>query len=367
MPDGTSFVPGAEFTKIWRLRNTGACTWNSSYSLVFFDGDALTRQTSVPLPENVRPGEVVDVAVNLRAPEGAGRYRGEWMLRSPEGHLFGIGARADTPFWVSIRVIALPSVNRNFNYDFVGNLCAAAWRSGAGPLSCPGDGGNPDGSVSFLERPNLEDGRHENEQALWLRPEESRGGWISGTYPAYRVRPGDHFITEVGCLEGSRGCDLTFSLDYQIGGEPVRNLGSWREVYDGKLTLVDVDLSSLAGYDVRFILSVVNHGRPASADAIWFVPSIRQKPVTNPSYEQIPAVVAARAKVAQALGLDPKNVVITFAEARVWSDSCLGVKQQDQVCSDVIVNGYRVVLWANGRQYEAHTNEDGSVVTWFEI
>ena len=365
VPDGASFAPGAEFTKIWRLRNNGACTWNSSYSLVFVDGDNLSGRSSFPLSGNVRPGETVDVAVNLRAPDRAGRYRGEWMLRSPEGQFFGIGARADATFWVSIRVIALPPVNRDFSYDFVGNLCAAAWRSGSGPVACPGAEGDA-GWVTFLERPELEDGRRENEPALLTRPEASRGGWISGTYPSYRVRPGDRFITQVGCLEGSRGCELTFSLDYQIGSEPVRNLGSWREVYDGQMTLVDLDLSQLAGYDVKFILSVVNHGRPGAAEAVWFVPSIRQKPVTGPGYENIPAVVAARTKVAQSLGVDPKEVVITFAEPRTWSDSCLGVKQPEIVCSDVVVNGYRVVLWWSGREYEAHTNEDGSVVVWFE-
>jgi hypothetical protein len=366
VPDGAVFTSGAEFTKIWRLRNTGVCTWNSSYSLVHVGGDALSRQDDFPLSGNVRSGETVDVGVNLLAPESAGRYQSEWMLRSPEGYLFGLGAGADVPFWVNIRVIALPVVNRNFSYDFVGNLCAAAWRSGAGPLPCPGETDSDAGSVSFLDRPNLEDGRNENEPALWLRPQPSRGGWISGAYPAYRVRPGDRFLTEVGCQDGDRGCDLTFSLDYQIGSEPVRNLGSWRETYDGEMTLVDLDLASLVGYDVRFILSAVNNGRPASANALWFVPSIRQRPVVDPGYDKIPAVVAARTKVARALGLDPKDVLVTKAEARTWSDSCLGVNQQETVCTDIIVNGYRVVLWANGRQYEAHTNEDGSVVVWFE-
>src|SRR5687768_151168 len=33
IPDGTVFAPGASFTKTWRMRNEGTCTW-SGYTLV---------------------------------------------------------------------------------------------------------------------------------------------------------------------------------------------------------------------------------------------------------------------------------------------------------------------------------------------
>ncbi len=46
--DGTVFSPGAEFTKVWRLHNSGSCTWDTSYSLVFVDGDRLARRSKRP-------------------------------------------------------------------------------------------------------------------------------------------------------------------------------------------------------------------------------------------------------------------------------------------------------------------------------
>ena len=37
--DGATLSPGNEFTKTWRLKNTGVCTWTTDYALVFIDGD----------------------------------------------------------------------------------------------------------------------------------------------------------------------------------------------------------------------------------------------------------------------------------------------------------------------------------------
>src|ERR1700690_4030842 len=46
IPDGTSVTPGATFTKTWRLKNIGNCTWSTSYALVFSSGTAMTSQTA---------------------------------------------------------------------------------------------------------------------------------------------------------------------------------------------------------------------------------------------------------------------------------------------------------------------------------
>lgn len=39
--DGTRIDAGTNFTKAWRLRNSGSCTWTVDYSLVFISGDML--------------------------------------------------------------------------------------------------------------------------------------------------------------------------------------------------------------------------------------------------------------------------------------------------------------------------------------
>lgn len=104
IPDGTVFAPGDTFTKIWRLKNRGTCTWTPDYMLVFASGDKLGDTTAVRLPGYVSPGQTVDVSVTLEAPEDSGKYVGYWMLRNPSGALFGYGDRANQAFYVEIKV-----------------------------------------------------------------------------------------------------------------------------------------------------------------------------------------------------------------------------------------------------------------------
>jgi hypothetical protein len=143
------------------------------------------------------------------------------MLSNPSGYTFGIGPGAAAPFWAEITVKNSPGP---YAYDFVLNMCSAVWRNSSRALPCPGNAASDQGSIVLLEAPRLETGKHENEPALWTRPEAGSGGGISGTYPAYRVQNGDHFMADIGCLEGSPACDVTFIVDYQASGQPVRSL-----------------------------------------------------------------------------------------------------------------------------------------------
>ena len=371
VPDGTAFLPGAQFTKVWRIKNSGSCTWNTSYGVVFDGGDRMSSYNVNALPGLVAPGQTIDIQLILSAPVKSGHYRSYWKLVNSAGRNFGIGANADKSFWADIYVMA---VNGNYDFDFAAHICAATWRSSAGNLPCPGDKNSPAGSAILLQDPTLETGKHENEATLWTRPQETSSGWISGAYPSYTVKPGDHFMADIGCLEDSQGCDVTFTLDYQVEGKAVKNLGAWREKYDGTITRVDVDLSALAGKSVHFILGVTNNGKPNRANAFWLVPSIRNtlpKPTATLSPTATPnpnnAVQAAVLAVAQESGLNPNQVSVQRVIAKNWKDSCLGVILPDQVCLPMIIPGYRIILFAGPKKYEAHTNLDGSMVIIFEI
>jgi hypothetical protein len=104
IPDGTWVLSGASFDKVWRLRNTGTCTWTTSYNVAFVSGQSLGGAASSPLIRGVRPGETVDLTLRLTAPLTAGAYRGNWMLRNSAGAHFGIGPEASSAFWVIINV-----------------------------------------------------------------------------------------------------------------------------------------------------------------------------------------------------------------------------------------------------------------------
>jgi hypothetical protein len=105
VPDGSTFAPGAAFVKTWRLKNSGTCTWTSSYALVFASGNPLGAPASVPLAGNVAPGQQVDLTVNMQAPATPGSTTSNWELRNASGVLFGLGP-SNGIFWVKINVVA---------------------------------------------------------------------------------------------------------------------------------------------------------------------------------------------------------------------------------------------------------------------
>ena len=105
IPDGTIEPASASFTKTWRLKNIGACTWTSSYATVFVSGNVMNAPAAVPFGGNVAPGQEVDVVVNMQAPALPGNYTGNWELRNASGVLFGLGA-GNGPFWIKIKVPA---------------------------------------------------------------------------------------------------------------------------------------------------------------------------------------------------------------------------------------------------------------------
>ncbi len=273
VPPGSTFLTMANFTKTWQLLNTGSCTWNPAYALVFTSGDPLGTVLSVSLDDTVAHGQTVDVSVPMVAPAVPGFYQGYWSLRNASGMLFGLGPQAADKLGVQIRVIQPPRVY-NFAYDFSDDYCAAIWYGSQGVMPCPGITDDPNGSVILLERPALES-RVEANPALWTRPGSERDDFISGQYPAYLVKDGDRFQAEVGCLRNSPTCAVIFQVDYRVNAGPVNNLGSWFETTNGATTQIDIDLSQLAGAPVQFVLSVVNTVDSDSADAFWLLPHIQ--------------------------------------------------------------------------------------------
>jgi hypothetical protein len=107
IPDGTEILPGQTFTKTWRLRNMGTCTWTSGYQLIFDSGSIMDGPISQPLAGDVPPGQEVDLSVALKAPDNPGTYRGYWRIRNAAGVLLPIlNGYQGTSFFVEIKVVA---------------------------------------------------------------------------------------------------------------------------------------------------------------------------------------------------------------------------------------------------------------------
>ena len=86
----------------------------------------------------------------------------------------------------------------------------------------------------------------------------------------------------------------------------------------------------------------------------------------NPTFEAIPAAVAARQALADRISIETSAVTIQSVEEAMWRDSCLGVTVEGQICLDVITPGFKILLEASGKQYEAHTDENGSKVVFVD-
>lgn len=132
-PDNTVVTGGAAFTKTWRLKNIGACSWTTSYALVFTGGESMSGPAAQALTGSVNPGQTVDISVNLTAPSGNGTYTGNWGLRNASGIIF-------KHFYVMIKVAAVvpPTLPPAIVFAVTSvTYSVSTWSSGASVVNCP--------------------------------------------------------------------------------------------------------------------------------------------------------------------------------------------------------------------------------------
>ena len=313
VPDGTLFSPNAAFTKTWRLKNVGSCTWTRSYSLVFYSGDQMGAPTSVNFPGSVAPGQTVDLTMNMIAPASEGKYRGFWILRNASTILFGISKNANEPFWLEVNVRG--STLNEMGYDFWSNACSAQWKSGSGILPCPGTDGDSKGFVIQANSTHLEDGTLGTTPSLLISPENKYNGYIQGTYPAITVQPGDRFFANVGCEYGY-SCYVTFRLDYMSATGSIKTFWSRREQNEGQNHIVDVSLTPLAGQSVRFILTILATGNALGDRVRCTAPYILHiggsTPLT-PTVTPEPGLIIRGRVTKDGIGLPNVHIYRTFA------------------------------------------------------
>ncbi len=281
VPDGTIFKPGASFTKTWRMKNIGSCTWTTAYSLVFYAGDQLGAPVAIPLQSEVAPGATIDLSVAMMAGNLLGSYRSDWLLKNAAGSLFGIGSTANKSFWVSIMVSASGS-EIGVAYDFAANAGSAKWLSGAGTLPFPGTDGSTSGFAIKSDSVQMETGVTDNRPALLTVPQNKTDGYIQALFPALTIQNGDHFQATIGCQYGATACYVTYRVDYRTS-TGTRTLWTFRERYDGMTYNVNLDLSALAGKSTEFFLLVLASGSATGDRAVWIAPRITRAGATPPT------------------------------------------------------------------------------------
>jgi hypothetical protein len=290
VPDGSVFLPNKDFVKTWRIKNVGTCNWNTSYAVVYYSGDQMSAPAATQLLGNVAPGATVDLSVNMKSPGTNGDYKGNFMLRSDAGLIFGTGSTYTAPIYAEIKVssiMLMPTFQfggiieilplETLVYNFASKYCDASWRnaSGAGPLPCPGTTSDATGYVMRSDSPKLSNGTIYNGVALVTHPQWVDGGSIAGTFPVIAVQNGMKFRATLGCGYGGSACDVRYFLRYyEQGVVGLKQLNQWDLDYADTPLKVDVDLSSLAGKNIIFVLQVVTNGSPNQDWAHWVNPRI---------------------------------------------------------------------------------------------
>ena len=108
IPDHTAVASNTAFTKTWRLKNIGTCTWDSNYLVAYISGTTMSQQPGywiVQQGQTVAPGQIVDVSVGMTSPVDNGNYVSYWGLKKVDGQFMPIqGGANGNSFYVKIKV-----------------------------------------------------------------------------------------------------------------------------------------------------------------------------------------------------------------------------------------------------------------------
>ena len=118
--DGVTFQAGESFTKSWRLKNSGTCTWNTNYKVVYYSGDEISGAGTSKLANNAAPGEMIDITYTFQAPSTPGSYQTLFKLQDDNGVNFA-------QFWMQFKVdsptFAVSNVVLSAEHSIISGTC----------------------------------------------------------------------------------------------------------------------------------------------------------------------------------------------------------------------------------------------------
>jgi len=90
--------------------------------------------------------------------------------------------------------------------------------------------------------------------------------------------------------------------------------------------------------------------------------SAAKKKATPTPVVQDQAVKAAKAALAKHLGISTGEISLIEVTRMTWPDSCLGLSGDGEMCAQMLVEGFRIVLRARETNYVLRTNTKGTMV-----
>ncbi len=180
IPDGMIIVPGAKFTKTWRVRNDGNCPWDQKYALELSQGDAMGTLAKIPLTQVIAPGDTADLTVELTAPTTEGVYAGYWHLATPYGGYIGVGAYNQALF-VKIHATVNPDNSfgaANVTYDYTRQPQKGCSADGAYYTFTATITANAPGTIKYRWDKNPDDGQPEGGTIKFAAAGSKTVSWI---------------------------------------------------------------------------------------------------------------------------------------------------------------------------------------------
>ena len=80
--NGKTFKPNADLDVVWTVKNVGTAIWDQNeVDYRYESGDEFYQNEVYDLPESVKPGESIDLIVDMKTPDEEGKYDTTWVLR----------------------------------------------------------------------------------------------------------------------------------------------------------------------------------------------------------------------------------------------------------------------------------------------
>lgn len=88
--DGSTLVAGETVLKTWRVKNNGSCAWPVGVKLVYGEYVDNLSGATANVPDNVAPGDEVEITLEFTVPTTPKNYYSYWRLVDNIGQPFGV-------------------------------------------------------------------------------------------------------------------------------------------------------------------------------------------------------------------------------------------------------------------------------------
>lgn len=269
IPDGMVITPYTLFTKTWYIKNTGDCTWNSKYKLVYQSGAEVGQSKSFPLLNPgyyIRPGETLAVSAQLAAPAGTGlTYTTYWAMETERGEIVGDGEAKNVYLSSSFRV--------EKSFDLIQNFGSLSCYDDHGYFTCGSRAQTADhGAVYYEQSPNFESGRNQGKPAIVVAPPLGENTTVRFEFGPLRFPRGSWFYTNFSCFPSTPTCDVQIRLYVRKPGYDetlVQEIREWNDGFMGewKFRLDDIEVFD---QDYIYTFEVQSNGGANKEDYITF-------------------------------------------------------------------------------------------------